>query len=142
MDRLGEFVSNHLILVSGFFIVFALLVKDLLKNLGKNFTEIPPNDATRLINHDDALVIDVREEAEYKKGHILNAKHIPLGTFENELSKLESFRAKPVIVACRSGNQSLRACNLLANNGFEKVHNLKGGMMNWQSLNLPVNKSK
>ena len=95
--------------------------------------------ATRLYN-DDALVLDVREDKEYAAGHIPKARHIPLGQLAGRLHELDKFKSKPVLVACRSGQRSARACGMLKKAGFETVYNLAGGIMAWERANLPVTK--
>ena len=95
--------------------------------------------ATRLYN-DDALVLDVREDKEFAAGHIPKARHIPLGQLSGRLQELEKFKAKPILVTCRSGQRSARACRLLKKSGFETVYNQAGGIVAWQRANLPVAK--
>lgn len=93
--------------------------------------------ATRLFN-DDALVLDVREDKEYAAGHIPKAKHIPLGQLGKRLQELDKFKGKPVLVTCRSGHRSARACGMLKKAGFETVYNQAGGIIAWERANLPV----
>ncbi|MDP3585878.1 MAG: rhodanese-like domain-containing protein [Thiobacillus sp.] len=95
--------------------------------------------ATRLYN-DDALVLDVREDKEYAEGHIPKAKHIPLGQLAGRLNELDKFKNKPVLVTCRSGQRSARACGMLKKAGFETVYNQAGGIIAWERANLPVSK--
>lgn len=95
--------------------------------------------ATRLYN-DDALVLDVREDKEYAAGHIPKAKHIPLGSLNARLKELEKYRKKPILVTCRSGQRSARACGILKKAGFETVFNQAGGIIAWERANLPVEK--
>jgi rhodanese-related sulfurtransferase len=93
--------------------------------------------ATRLYN-DDALVLDVREDKEYAAGHIPKAKHIPLAQLAGRINELDKFKSKPVLVTCRSGQRSARACGLLKKAGFETVYNQAGGLLAWERANLPV----
>ena len=95
--------------------------------------------ATRLYN-DDALVLDVREDKEYAAGHIPKAKHIPLGSLNARLKELEKYRKKPILVTCRSGQRSARACGILKKAGFENVFNQAGGIIAWERANLPIEK--
>ena len=74
---------------------------------------VSPAQATQLINREDAVVIDVREAGEYNAGHLLDARHIPLGDLEKRLGELEKFKDKPVILNCQSGNRSAAGCTLL-----------------------------
>lgn len=97
-------------------------------------------EALQLINHKNALVLDVREESEYKSGHILNAKWIPLGKLLDRAGELERYREQAIVVVCRSGNRSATACSLLGKKGFTQALNLAGGVMAWQKSNLPLEK--
>jgi rhodanese-related sulfurtransferase len=83
-------------------------------------------------------VIDVREDSEYKSGHIADSKHIPLGSLKSRLNEIESYKSRPVIVSCRSGSRSAHACGMLAKNGFTSLYNLRGGIGAWQGASLPV----
>lgn len=96
--------------------------------------------ATQLINHKGALVLDVREDAEYKSGHVLNATHIPLGKLGERIGELEKHKDQPIVVVCRSGNRSCSAAALLGKQGFAQAYNLAGGMMAWQKAKLPMEK--
>ncbi len=101
---------------------------------------VTPMEATLLINREDALVVDVREQNEYSAGHIPNARFMPLGQVKDRLSELDKFRDRAVIVACRSGNRSASACSTLRKHGFSKVFNLTGGIDAWEQASLPVTK--
>jgi rhodanese-related sulfurtransferase len=102
--------------------------------------QIGPQEAVLLFNHEDALVLDVREQSEWADGHIAKAKHIPLGQLKNRVADLEKFKDKPIVAVCRSGNRSAHACGLLKKAGFENLHNLSGGMQAWEQAGLPREK--
>jgi rhodanese-related sulfurtransferase len=95
--------------------------------------------ATRLYN-DDALVLDVREDKEYASGHIPRAKHIPMKQLVGRIKELDKFKSKPILVTCRSGQRSARACSMLKKAGFETVYNQAGGIIAWERANLPIHK--
>lgn len=140
MDQFFEFAgtgSNPMWIIA-FVVVSGLLVMDILKGFNRSFQFVQPADATRMINHENAVVLDVRDEKDYKSGHILNAIHVPMGLLEGQLGKLEKYRETPVIVCCRTGQVSQGSCTLLAKNGFAKLYNLRGGMMGWTGANLPT----
>ena len=103
---------------------------------------ISPAQATALINREDAVVIDVREAAEFSAGHLLNARHIPLGELEKRLGDLDKFKDKPVILNCQSGGRSSSACAILAKAGFTNVHNLEGGIEAWVQAGMPISRQK
>ncbi len=85
-------------------------------------------------------MLDVREDAEVRGGKIKGARHIPLAQLKNRMTELEQSKEKPVLVYCRSGNRSAHACNLMTKAGFQDVSNLGGGIVAWESANLPVSK--
>ena len=99
---------------------------------------ISPLQATLLMNREDALVVDVREASEWSAGHIANARHIPAGQLDKRMTELEKFKGRTVIVLCQSGNRSASVCRRLGKSGFEKVHNLAGGIAAWTEAGLPV----
>ncbi len=140
MQQFFEFVSNHLVLFGALILVSVLLVQNLLSGLDKS--SITPQQATEMINREDAVVVDVRPMNDFAAGHILHAINIPMNGFAKQTGQLEKYRDRPIIVACRSGAQSAAACKQLRKAGFDKVYNLRGGIMAWQSANLPVSRKK
>ena len=119
-----------------------MLIAPAIKRRGASIHDVGIAEAVSLINHHDAVVLDVREDREVAGGVIHGARHIPLGQLQTRLVELEKFRTRPVIVNCRSGHRSLNACVLLHKQGFEKVHNLSGGITAWQQANMPLEKKR
>lgn len=140
MTQLAEFTVNNWYLFAALFIILFMLGKDIFSQSLGGIKNVDPSLATIMINHEDAVIIDVREENEFKEGHVINSIHIPLKKIENKLSDLEKYKSRPIIVNCRSGQRSMTACSILSKNGFEKVFNMGGGMLAWKNANLPVNK--
>jgi len=132
------FVQNNFALILVALISGGMLLWPLLSRRAAG--EVGTLAAVQLINHQDALVLDVREDIEYDAGHIANARHIPVGKLEGRLQELEKFKSKPIVVVCRSGMRSNRACSVLRKHGFADVHNLEGGINAWQQASLPVAK--
>jgi rhodanese-related sulfurtransferase len=137
--QLIEFVSNHWPLFVALVAVAALLAYNLI--VGEKGS-VDPAGATELINHKDAVVIDVRPAADFAKGHIINAQNIPMNGLKNQLGVLQKHKNGPLVVACRSGSQSSMACQQLRKAGFAEVYNLRGGVLAWQSANLPLTRKK
>ena len=138
MDQLISFVSNNAILVISIIVVSYMLMNNLFGEKLRGYSSVTPSQSTQLINHDEAMIIDVREVNEYSEGHIINSLHIPLSTLNKRMSEIEKHKANKVIVACRSGHRSANACANLKKAGFENVFNLSGGVMAWQNANLPL----
>jgi rhodanese-related sulfurtransferase len=138
-QQLIEFIGNHWVLFVALAAIIGLLVHNFL--VGSKGS-VDPAEATVLINHKDAVVVDVRPTADFAKGHIINSLNIPMNGFNKQIGTLQKHKDKPILVACRSGSQSSAACQQLRKEGFEDVHNLRGGVMAWQSASLPLSKKK
>jgi rhodanese-related sulfurtransferase len=132
-----EFVQNNLMLVGVAAASGGMLLWQTFGDRLSGLNQVSTAEATRLIN-DDALVLDVREDKEWAEGHIPNARHIPLAQLSQRLAELDKFKAKPIVVSCRSGHRSASVCRTLKKNGFENVHNLAGGILAWEQAGLPV----
>ena len=93
--------------------------------------EITTEELKRKIeNGDTPLLIDVREPFEHEEFNI-GGKLIPLAQLPQALPELQDQKKQEIVVYCRSGNRSGMAQQILLQNGFENVLNLKGGMLAW-----------
>ena len=129
----------NMFLVAVAFVSGGMLIWPLVRRASAG-ASISTLQATLLINQQNALVLDVREAAEYEKGHMLNARNIALGELESRAAEIEKHKAKPVIVACDDGNRSGRAATALRKRGFEQVFTLSGGIGAWRQAGLPLEK--
>jgi len=87
--------------------------------------------AERRARGDDLLLLDVREPEEFAKARIAGSTRIPLGELPERLGELAEWRERPVVVHCKSGGRSARACRILDEAGFARVENLDGGIEAW-----------
>lgn len=142
LDRIGEFVSNHWILSSSWFVVTLLLLQDFFDVLTRKYKSTSPTDTVALLNDEETLVIDVREPAEFAGGHIANSRNIMYGKVSDKLGELEAHKNKPVVVCCQQGTRSTAICKKLVKAGFTKVHYLRGGLLAWEDAKLPLTKKK
>ena len=85
-----------------------------------------------------ALLLDVREPAEYSEVHASNTKLIPLGQLGSRLQEIATYKDKPIVVICRSGRRSAQAVSLLKEAGYTQVSNVKGGTTAWEKDGLEV----
>jgi len=138
--RFVEFVTNHWALALAFVGLTILIIYNELNRRLDGTQQLGPHAATQAMNAETTVVLDVREDSEYKQGHIANALHIPLGQLAKRLPELDKYRDRPLIAYCRTGNRSGSAARLLHKHGFSTVHNLAGGIVAWQNANLPVTK--
>jgi len=136
-----EFLQANPLLTLAWIGVFIALIFTTLKAGFSQIKTITHQQATLLINRENAVVVDVRSESEFKKGHILNSTLLPLSKLKNnELGNLEKEKETPIIVVCKTGMTSNQACQMLQKAGFSNIHNLQGGIAQWQSDNLPLTK--
>ena len=134
-----KFVTDQWALVAVAVVSGAMLVWPAVRR-GVADASISTLQATLLINQKNALVLDVREAADYEKGHLLNARNIALGELGARAAEIEKHKAKPVIVVCDNGNRSGRAATALRKQGFEQVFPLNGGIAAWRQAGLPLEK--
>ena len=85
-------------------------------------------------------VVDVREINEINAGTIPDALAMPLASVPLRLDELD--KTTPLVFICRSGARSAQACAFLQQQGFENVHNLRGGMFAWASAGQPIGQPK
>jgi rhodanese-related sulfurtransferase len=135
-----QFVSNNILPISIAVISGIMLLWSLFGNRFRGVKEVDSAAALQLINHKNAIVLDVREPGEYDAGHVLNSKLVPLGKLKERIGELEKYRDQSIVVVCRSGNRSGTACYILGKQGFSQVYNLAGGVQAWQKANLPLEK--
>ena len=132
-----EFLKNNIMLIAVAFVSGAMLLWPYLRR-GTGGPWVGTLEATQLINREDALVLDVRDTAEYAGGHVLGAKNIPLASIEARAGEIDKHKAKPVIVLCGDGSRASKAAGILRARGFANVVNLSGGFPAWQQAGLPV----
>jgi phage shock protein E len=86
----------------------------------------------------DAILLDVRTPAEWKKGYIKSATHLDIfrDDFEQQLAQLDTL--KTYFVYCASGGRSAEAVELMNNKGFRLVYDLDGGISEWKKAGLPI----
>ena len=132
-----SFVSSNILLIGLAVISGGMLLWPSLKS-GKDSASVSPSEAVLMINRQNAIVLDVRDDAEFASGHINDAKHIPLAQLDGRLKELTKYKTKPVIVNCQAGTRSAKACDILRKNDFIQIHNLQGGLNAWVQAKLPV----
>jgi sulfur dioxygenase len=94
----------------------------------------------RIASANPPVLIDVREEREYRGelGHIAGARLIPLKELPERTAEMAEAKSRDVVAICRVGVRSATAAAILTGLGFERVWNLKGGMIEWKDAQLPV----
>lgn len=97
--------------------------------------DVSVDEALRLWQNKEAIIIDVRTPAEYRDGHIPGVTNIPLDELEQRMNEVP--KDKKVVLICRTGNRSAQGTKLLRSKGLSNVFNSTGGMSTWKG---PVEK--
>ena len=133
-----DFINQNILLISIVVVSgLGLLWPMLVRGAGQ---KVSPAEATRLINHENALVVDVRDSSEFSAGHLPDARHIALATLTDRLAELESYKEKALVLCCTTGMRSGKACAELQKQGFTKLYNLDGGVDAWVGAGYPIKK--
>jgi rhodanese-related sulfurtransferase len=107
-----------------------------LKRLTAGTPSIDVIELEALMASGSIRVIDVREEHEYRSGHVPGAVNIPVKRIPDRVAKLK--KDKPYAVICQSGHRSTGAVNLLLDSGFEGAVSVRGGTGAWASSGRPI----
>lgn len=143
MDQYIEFFGNHPLLSGIWVVLFLLIVGSWLKSMFSSIKAVSPTQLTLLVNRENAVVLDIRSEDDFRKGHITDAKNLTQAQIDGQqLAGLEKQKDAPIIVVCQAGMSAGRAAASLAKQGFTKVSILQGGMGAWTGASLPVVKTK
>ena len=130
------FISEQWVLVS---ILLVLVYVFAITERTRGGKPVSTRELTRLLNSEQAVLLDVRDQKEYKVGHIVGAINIPMAKLKTNMAELSAHKEKMVVVADKVGQHAGAAGRMLRQEGFE-VRRLGGGMVEWQNQNLPVAK--
>lgn len=126
MQEIMQFVGRHPILSIAWIALLVAVLFTTFKGLMSKVKVITRGEATRLINKEDAVVVDLRQRDDFRKGHIAGATNLlPSEIKANNVGELEKHKDKPLIVVDGSGMQCQESANALIKAGFEKVFVLK-----------------
>ncbi len=135
MTQLIEFLSQQWLLVGALLACVVLLIQHESRRSGQSLT---PQQLIDKINHENAVVIDIRDKAAFAKGHIVAALNIPYSQLTKRYVELETHRNQPLIVMCKMGQHAGTSVKLLNAKGFADVSRLGGGIAEWQRSQLPL----
>ncbi len=134
MQRFVEFIVNNYILASAF---VGLLIAFFIVESKRGGQNISPQSLSNLINKQKALVIDLRDPTEFKKGHITGSQNIPYAKLNDKNNHFPKDR--PIVFVCNLGQVAGTAAKTLkTEHGINDVFKLEGGISNWKALSLPL----
>ncbi|GMV70005.1 MAG: hypothetical protein AMXMBFR76_24440 [Pseudomonadota bacterium] len=134
------FIMSHPFLFGALAAVLALLVLMEIQRMRRLGGGIDPVTAVQMINREAAWVLDVRDAAAFKQGHIVDAKNIPQARLDEALAGLEGQKDRPVIVCCEAGVSAAAVVERLLKAGFDRAVLLRGGLRAWREADLPLEK--
>jgi rhodanese-related sulfurtransferase len=138
MNQLVEFASNHWPLVLALVLILGLIAYEETKRSVRGLAKISPADATRLINREGAMVIDLRDKPAYESGHIIDAVHFLPSEFDSSVKKIKSHFKKSIILVGTTPQAAINIGVKLRDAGAEQVSFLTGGMQAWRADNFPI----
>ncbi|MDU6409499.1 MAG: rhodanese-like domain-containing protein [Yersiniaceae bacterium] len=143
MQDIMEFVRDHLVLSLAWVALLIAVIVTTFKSRFSKVREITRGEATRLINKEDAVVVDTRPRDDFRKGHIANSMNVVAADIKsNNIGELAKHKAQPVIVVCANGTSARASAEALSAAGFERVSVLKEGIAGWSGENLPLARGK
>tara|TARA_R110000868_G_scaffold341425_1_gene602262 strand:- start:1392 stop:1817 length:426 start_codon:yes stop_codon:yes gene_type:complete len=140
IDAIWQFILNNLALsVAWICAILSVCGFELyLKIYGPK--KLTTSELSSLVNKKNGLVIDIREQSAFSTGHIPNAENI-LPSKLDTVVKQPNYRNKKLIIVCNSGQTAYSKALKLQKLGIKNITVLKGGMISWNSDNMPVVKN-
>ena len=99
---------------------------------------LDPLQVEELLQGPGVLLVDLREDAAFRRGHIRGCLHVPFGELAKRFDAPDTQARRALVLVDETDALSHRALRLLADRGFEWVYVLKGGMRAWRSAHRPV----
>ena len=135
MALILEFVAQQWLLVAALLAAVGMLF---FHETRKSGPSLSPQQAINMVNGQDGLFLDLRDGGDYKQGHIVEALNIPVAKLPSRMAELEKYKARPIVLVCKMGQQAGVAGKQLKAAGYEEVYKMSGGMMEWGNLQLPT----
>jgi rhodanese-related sulfurtransferase len=141
MEEYIQFIQQEWLLASIFVGLLVALLLLTWRERAIGASRVDPQQATHLINKEQGLVVDLRDNAAFLQGHIAGAKNIPHTRLAQSEQELAKYKEKPLILVCEMGRQSGPSGMALRKLGFTRVYMLAGGIQAWRAAGLPLTKT-
>lgn len=140
--QLLQFVEKHWMLCVAFFLVLALIIFEEMRKSIRPAMSLLPQEVVNLVNHEEALIIDIRDNTAFKNGHILHSMNMSKSEWQRHEKKLLQFKEKNIVIVAVTEEEAKKVAQQLKTQGFTKVFVLAAGINAWQRANLPLIKNK
>lgn len=140
MQKFLIFVSEQWLLITLLSAAVAALAWLENRRAGKSLS---PHALTTMVNRDAAVVIDLRDKADFDNGHIVGAVNLPFSKWQSQHTAggetdLQNYGEKPLVLVCKMGQQSSHVAKRIQAEGKAEVFRLAGGVMEWQNAQMPL----
>lgn len=133
------FVANHTIMVFAWVALLGAVIFSFYKAATMKYKIVDNAQATKLINKENGVVIDLRSDDEFRAGHIIDSIHVsPSDLKAAKTQQIDKYKESPVILVDTNGLTSGGVANVLTKQAFSKVYVLKEGISGWRSSSLPT----
>lgn len=136
MGQIEQFILHHWILWAALLVLLILILMNELISQKKAPQLLSPQATVKKINHDNAVIFDIRDKNAYTAGHIIGAIHASSADFDQP--RMDKYKSKPIVLVCTKGIQTQSLAAKLKSKGFTDVAVLNGGITAWQTAELPL----
>lgn len=138
MNEYLQFYQQHFLLATALIAVIVLFIINEVTGKLRATARCNPQQLVNMMNHQDAMVIDIREKAAFVEGHIINARNMQPDDIATKINATD--KTKPIILVCGNGQHSDKLAMRLKQEGFTQLYILSGGLTSWRNENMPVTK--
>lgn len=132
------FFLKHWTLTLALIVIIVLIFIEEYRARTGGSAKLTPNAAVQKMNRDNGVVLDIRSNELFRKGHIVNAVNMPEKDLAANMAKLEKYKTQPLILVCQNGLVSVKLLPKLKKEGFEDLYVMAGGVDGWKRDSLPV----
>ncbi|QCI17470.1 rhodanese-like domain-containing protein [Buchnera aphidicola (Acyrthosiphon lactucae)] len=139
MQDIVFFISEHIILITIWFFCLVLAIFFIIKNIFLKSKIISNFQAIKLINQNNAIIIDTRSPKFFEEGHIINSINIPLkDVFLGKIKEMQVDKFSPIILILNETYKDNKCIKEFFKHGFKHVYILKNGVYYWKADHLPL----
>lgn len=137
MQEFIQFFAHHWLLSGLLVILLILLMIEEARSKGL-IGQLSPQEAVQKLNHESAVVIDIRNRESFQDGHIVGAVNIPQAELAKDFSKLNKYKDRLLIIVCLTGQDAGKLVMQLKKQNFDQVFALAGGIGAWKRAQMPM----
>jgi len=141
IEQIIQFIQNNWVLCAAFGAAIILLIFEEVRGKIGGISKISAHALTMLINRENAVTIDLRNQKAFASGHIIGSINIVRSEFDANLKKIETYKDQPVILVDDTDSNAETIGAKLQKQGFTKIHILSGGLQTWKNAKLPLTKA-